>query len=203
MQAKPLYTILFITTVCVVCSLLVSTSAVLLKPRQEANIELDRRKNVLIAVGKVGNDETVSAEQIDELFSEITPVVIDLKSGEETDVDPAAFDQKRATKDPAVSSVAPENNAGIQRIADQALVYKVMQGDQAEVIFHMFILPIRLPARKGFGRPELPRYRDRPCPPSPKGVRPGGEAASTRRRSASGSNRPGLRPAGTRQSRSF
>ena len=36
---------------CVVCSVLVSTAAVSLKPIQEKNKALDRKKNILIAAG--------------------------------------------------------------------------------------------------------------------------------------------------------
>jgi Na+-transporting NADH:ubiquinone oxidoreductase subunit C len=51
MQKGDSYTILFATAVCVVCSLLLATAAALLKPRQAAMAELDRKQNVLKAFG--------------------------------------------------------------------------------------------------------------------------------------------------------
>ena len=47
------YTILFATTVCVVCAALVATAAVSLKPAQVANARLYMEKNVLLAAGLV------------------------------------------------------------------------------------------------------------------------------------------------------
>ena len=38
-------------SVCFVCSVVVSATAVVLKPQQEANRALDRNKNILIAAG--------------------------------------------------------------------------------------------------------------------------------------------------------
>ena len=45
------HTLLVATVLCVVCSVLVSGSAVGLRGRQEANKQLDQQKNVLIAAG--------------------------------------------------------------------------------------------------------------------------------------------------------
>ena len=51
-----LYTLGFAAAICVVCSILVSTSAVTLRERQAENQELDKRLNVLRAAGLVEFD---------------------------------------------------------------------------------------------------------------------------------------------------
>ena len=123
------YIIGFSCAVCVVCSLLVSSAAVSLKPRQERNALLDRQKNVLLAAGLVEPDQRPGREQIAQIFRErIEPVVIELASGEETDIDPRTFDPEAELKDPQNSSPAPPNPAQIQRIPARALVFKVMEG---------------------------------------------------------------------------
>ena len=46
---------------CVICSIMISSAAVLLKPRQTANQLLDRNKNVLIAAGMFNPDVDTNA----------------------------------------------------------------------------------------------------------------------------------------------
>ena len=46
---------------CIVCSVLVSAAAVALRPRQEANKAIDRKKNVLIAAPTVRQKEPARA----------------------------------------------------------------------------------------------------------------------------------------------
>ena len=66
--------------VCFVCAILVSTAAVALKPRQEANQRLEKIRNILIAGDLLEGKE----KNIEAIFSEkIHPVLIQLKSGEQ------------------------------------------------------------------------------------------------------------------------
>ena len=59
MQHSVPYTILFAGLICVVCAVLVSSSAVELKEMQQANAALDKRKNVLLSAGLAQpSDET-------------------------------------------------------------------------------------------------------------------------------------------------
>ncbi|HBQ39968.1 MAG TPA: Na(+)-translocating NADH-quinone reductase subunit C, partial [Halieaceae bacterium] len=44
-------TLLVAFALCIVCSVVVSTAAVMLKPAQEANKTLDRKRNILAAAG--------------------------------------------------------------------------------------------------------------------------------------------------------
>ncbi|HSW44341.1 MAG TPA: Na(+)-translocating NADH-quinone reductase subunit C [Phycisphaerae bacterium] len=133
------YTILFSTAVCVICSLLVSASTVLLADRQSRNVILDRQKNVLKTVGLIGPRESVGRERVQELFDKnINAVVVELATGNETDISPLTFDQQAAAKDPATSIPAPVNDAGVRRLPKHALVYKVVGNGRLDQV----ILPI-------------------------------------------------------------
>ena len=108
---------------CLVCSMVVSTAAVLLKPAQQANKTLDLKRNILMAAGLL--DPALSVE---EQFEQVETRVVDLDQGRFVgDVDPVAFDQREAAKDPAQSRAIPgdEDPAKLVRREDHALVYLV------------------------------------------------------------------------------
>lgn len=134
-----LYTIGFSAAVCVVCSLLVSASAVSLRSFQSANAALDKKTNVLLAGGLIEPGESPSAQRVDELFEPIEAVVIDLATGQETEIDPATFDMEAEMKNPVTSEQAPPNDAGLARVPKHALVYKVMKEGELDEL----ILPIQ------------------------------------------------------------
>ena len=138
MRHNALYTILFSGAVCVVCAVLVSSAAVSLKEHQVRNAALDKQRNVLFAAGLADPGEKLSAEEVQRRFEDIRPVVIDLESGEATDIDPATFDQAKAASNPDTSREAPPNRASVQRLPDQALVYEVLEGGQPSLA----VLPI-------------------------------------------------------------
>jgi len=133
------YTLGFSAAVCVVCSLLVSSAAVGLKARQLRNAALDRRRSVCLVAGLIKPTETPSAERIAELFEHIEPIVVERATGKETDISPVGFDQKAVASDPATSRQAPSNDAGVTRLPDHVLVYKVYEDDRLDQV----IIPIR------------------------------------------------------------
>lgn len=93
-------TILVTVLLCVVCSVVVSAAAVLLKPQQVANKELDRKTNILAAAGLLDPSKSV-----DELFSQITTKIVDIETGKFSDaVDAETYDARKASKDPEMSS---------------------------------------------------------------------------------------------------
>ena len=106
MQHSTTYIIGFSTVICVVCALFVSTAEVSLRPLKERNIRIDRQKNILAVAGLMRPGEELDAQQIEGRFeTSIRPVLIDLATGEEnTALDPNAFDQRAAARDPARSS---------------------------------------------------------------------------------------------------
>lgn len=118
---------------CIVCSVVVSTAAVVLKPAQEANKDLDRKRNILAAAGMLEEGKTV-----DELFARIETHYVDLRSGEYADSVPAGYEQRAASKDPSLSTDLSEDAdiAKIGRRADYAEVYLVRNasGDLDKVI---------------------------------------------------------------------
>ena len=121
---------------CIVCSVLVSSAAVILRPTQAVNKAMDKKRNILQAAGlyEEGGD-------IDALFASIEAKVIDLESGEYVEgVDAQAYDQRRAAKDPATSVVVPvaKDLGSIKRRAKQAAVYLVYKNDKVNKV----ILPI-------------------------------------------------------------
>lgn len=125
------YTIGFTAAVCVVCSLLVAASAVLLKDRQRANEFLYLQKNVLQATGLVKPGAEIPDRQVQELFQRrIEARLVDLETGQYVEiagVDPARYDQRRARQDPARSRLAPPNPAQIKRVASVASIFLVME----------------------------------------------------------------------------
>ena len=140
MQRSPLYTILFATGVCIVCAIVVSTSAVSLKELQDLNAALDKQRNVLRAAGLADFDEKLDADEVSKRFESIEMEVIDLESGQPApEIDPANFDQAREMKDPATSIEAPPNPSLVKRLPKHALVYKVLD-DQGGL--DALVLPI-------------------------------------------------------------
>jgi len=134
------YTIGFSAVVCVVCAVLVSSSAVALRDRQAVNIELDRRKNVLAAAGVLKDGESLSREEIERRFASFQVVAVDLRSGEEDPSFPIeGYDARRALADASASRPAPRNDAQILRVPNHGLVYKQLDaGGRLDLI----VLPV-------------------------------------------------------------
>jgi len=113
---------------CLVCSILVSLSAVALRPQQKANKELDQKQNVLRAAGLLPSDAVVDGEGRDvaEIFASFEARVIDLATGEYVEgVDVETFDPIRAAKDPAASIALDkeQDTATLGRRENHSLVY--------------------------------------------------------------------------------
>jgi Na+-transporting NADH:ubiquinone oxidoreductase subunit C len=140
MQHSARYVIMFAAAVCVVCSIFVAGSAVLLKDRQEANKALDVQKKVLVVAGLMGERESLPADEIRRRFDKsVVAKVIDVATGIPVEgVDAASFDQKKAAADPATSRPAPPNAAKVVRIPNQAQIFEVVQDGELEAV----ILPI-------------------------------------------------------------
>ena len=127
--------------VCLVCSVLVSAAAVSLRPTQAVNKALDKKRNILMAAGLIKADEVVDGAQIEERYQKIKPRVVELASGDYVEgIDPVAYAQRRAAKDPALSGAIPpgKDPASIKRRALQASVYLVEQKGKIKKV----ILPV-------------------------------------------------------------
>ena len=116
-------TLIVAFSLCIVCSIIVSGAAVILKPAQEVNKTLDRKRNILSAAGMLDDGMT-----IDEQFSQVTTRVVDLRTGKFTDeIDAEKYDQRKAAKDPAASDAltTEQDKAKVSRREHFAIVYLV------------------------------------------------------------------------------
>ena len=112
---------------CIVCSVIVSTAAVMLKPAQEANQALDRKRNILAAAGMLEEGKSV-----EEQFAQIDTRIVDLRTGRFSDeVDVDSYDQRAAAKDPSTSDrlSGAEDPAKILRREHYATIYLAETAD--------------------------------------------------------------------------
>lgn len=125
---------------CVVCSIVVASAAVLLRPMQQANKDIDRKTNILAAAGLLKEGLSVDTQ-----FANIKARAVDLETGKFTDaVDVAVYDQRKASKDPVLSTELSDGDdvAKISRRVNIATVYIV----ESEQGIEKIILPV-----KGYG----------------------------------------------------
>ena len=122
-------TFLIAVALCLVCSVVVSSLAVMLKPIQQENKILDQKKNILRAAGMLAADSVVGpeGESVDELFSEFVVRAVNLDTGEYVDdaVDVASYDPIKAAGSPSqsVSLGTEEDIATLRRRENISLVY--------------------------------------------------------------------------------
>ncbi|WP_458527213.1 Na(+)-translocating NADH-quinone reductase subunit C [Onishia taeanensis] len=130
-------TLIVAFALCIVCSVIVSTAAVALRPQQQFNQEADRKSNILQVAGLYQ-----AGEPITEQFEQVTPRAVDLRTGDYTDaVNPETFDQFAASRDPAQSRTlsGEKDIAGLSRQENYSVVYLVGDPQDPEQI----ILPVR------------------------------------------------------------
>lgn len=134
-------------SLCLVAAIVVSSVAVSLKPTRQANKELDRAKNILIAAGLFEKGKT-SEGQIDKLFEQFEIRLVDLPQGKLLDaseaaalgINPRTYEQKKQSKNPAVSRdlETSEDIASISRQANYSVAYLLKTGNKIDRI----VLPI-------------------------------------------------------------
>jgi Na+-transporting NADH:ubiquinone oxidoreductase subunit C len=134
--AKPFYSVLILAFV---CSALVAGAAVGLRPRQEANRQLDRQKNILYAAGLYKENTPVK-----ELFANIETRIVDLESGKfvtDEAIKPGSYNQRRAAFTEQLGRDIPDESdvARIGRQEKYSLVYLVNKDGKLSQI----ILPVR------------------------------------------------------------
>lgn len=132
-------TITVAVLLCVVCSVVVSAAAVLLKPLQIANKNLDRQTNILAAAGIA-----TEGQDIQQLFEQVIEKrFVDLRAGKYAEVaDPARYDAKKAAKD-STTGVALERSVDIASIKYQANVMPVyLVKKESGEGFDKMILPV-------------------------------------------------------------
>ncbi len=135
------YTIGFAALVCLACALPIAGAAVVLRPKQELNQRIDRLEKVLAVAGLAERGERMTPEEVERRFNEsVVSRAIDLSSGRVVDtIDTQSYDQRRASRDPALSREAVENAARVFRVPNIAMVYEVVRDGTLQAI----IVPIQ------------------------------------------------------------
>ena len=134
--AKPFYSVLVLAFV---CSALVAGAAVGLRPMQEANRVLDRKKNILYAADLFEEGRT-----IEEMFSPIETRIVELSTGKfvpEEKISPESYKQLKAALSDETGRrlTSDEDIAKLRHLEKYSLVYLVRDGEQTKQI----ILPVR------------------------------------------------------------
>lgn len=129
---KKTYIVAFV--LCLICSIAVSTAAVMLKPVQDKNKQFDKQRNIVAIAGLAENGVSVS-----EAFKQVEAKVVDLQTGDYVEgIDPKTFDARAAAVDPKQNVVLTKEQdiASIKRRAKYATVYliKDQQGKLQKVI---------------------------------------------------------------------
>ncbi|MBT3982081.1 MAG: Na(+)-translocating NADH-quinone reductase subunit C [Bacteriovoracaceae bacterium] len=130
-------TLIVAFALCVVCSVLVSSLSVGLKPRQLRNKELDMKKNILMAAGEY-NDQMSIGEQ----FKKFSTFVVDLEKGEiNSSIKTDGFDENRLMKDSSTRhDIDSKKDLGkIKKRAKYSLIYAIKENGQIKKL----ILPVR------------------------------------------------------------
>jgi Na+-transporting NADH:ubiquinone oxidoreductase subunit C len=143
------YTLAVAAVLCVVCSLAVSTAAVSLRGRQEANVKLDQQKNILdatgLAIGEYGvQANELTMKEIDTLNAYVSAKLVDLQTGKYVD---AAEDlgkyslvEEAANPDTSIPIENPVFNPGEPRRPKVMKVYFVKKPGTDKIL--QVVLPV-------------------------------------------------------------
>ncbi|MDE1462597.1 Na(+)-translocating NADH-quinone reductase subunit C [Spartinivicinus poritis] len=129
-------TVIVTVLLCLVCSIVVSSAAVFLKPAQTENKKLSMQRSILEIAGLMEEGSSVK-----EQFKQIKTKIVDLRTGKFTDeVDAQAYEQRSAAKNPKLSTVlsGEQDIASIKRRAHYATVYLVEKQGKVDKL----ILPV-------------------------------------------------------------
>jgi len=121
---------------CLVCSIIVSAAAVILRPAQAVNEKANMQMNILQAAGLYDPEQSIADQ-----FRMVTTRLVNIETGEFVeDMDAERYNQRRAAKDPSMNRElsGDEDIASIKRQAKIAKIYLIENGEQVEKI----ILPI-------------------------------------------------------------
>lgn len=129
-------TLKFVFIICLVCAALVSISAIGLKPLQQANKLLDKQTKILEASGLI---EKAGTDIVGTYTKFVEAKMIDLNSGAIIEGNTDMFDERSDARDVS-KSIKPTNDmAGINRRANNAVVYLV-RNEQGQL--DTIVLPI-------------------------------------------------------------
>lgn len=129
-------TVVVALALCLVGAIVVSGSAVILRPLQEWNKAKDEKVNILEVAGLYQK-----GQDVDSAFKSIETRIVDLATGDYVDsIDAKTYEQWKAAKDPAQSVAIPpsEDIASIKRKPKYAKVYVVREAGNIKTL----ILPV-------------------------------------------------------------
>ena len=115
-------------SLCLVCALLVSASAVLLRPTQTKNRDREEKKNILIAADGIFDPKQNTDEDIDRLFKKkVEAKLVDLADSDWYVDPPEGYVQKLATQKPDQCDPVPTEKdfASIRKREKLSYVYLV------------------------------------------------------------------------------
>ncbi len=128
-------TLFVAVTLCLLASMIVSATAVALRPIQAVNALKDKQINILQVAGIYDPSQDVV-----QAFAAFEPHVLDLATGEFTDrFDAATFDDRAAAEDPELSVALTDDPAGIGRQGKFATVY-LLRDDAGQI--QRVVLPL-------------------------------------------------------------
>ena len=119
---------------CIVCAIIVSVTAVTVRPEQNLNVENEKKIKILAAAG-------IQTDKVDEEFSKIKTVFVDFETDELVIIDPA-YDHIKAASNPDLSTVIPKADdiAVLKRRENIGTIY-VWVDEQNDI--EKLVLPIR------------------------------------------------------------
>jgi len=133
---------------CVVCSLAVSAAAVVLRPVQARNQQLDRQRNILdasgLALGEFGLPASaLTVDQVKELYTRVEERLVDLQTGEYSDeYNVKTYEPADAAKkaESSVPTSDPNYSIGRSRREKVARVFVITNPKNGEIT--QVVLPV-------------------------------------------------------------
>ncbi|SOB74875.1 Na+-transporting NADH:ubiquinone oxidoreductase subunit C [Marinobacter sp. LV10R510-11A] len=137
-------TLLVALVLSIVFSVVVSTAAVVLRPAQIKNQNLDIKTNILSASGMLPNG--AGAEEIESIFEQFEVRLVDLETGDYVEPsfvgvqDPMKYDMYKASSDPEMSTriLSTADKAGIKRRPNISKIYTLSENGSVKRV----VLPI-------------------------------------------------------------
>lgn len=119
---------------CIACAIIVSVTAVSVRPEQNLNIENEKKVKILAAAG-------IQTDKVDEEFLRIKTVFVDFETGKLVTIDPA-YDHIKAASNPDQSTVIPKADdiAVLKRRENIGTIYVWVDEKNA---IEKLVLPIR------------------------------------------------------------
>ena len=119
---------------CIACAIIVSVTAVSVRPEQNLNVENEKKVKILAAAG-------IKTDKVDEEFSRIKTVFVDFETDKLVIIDPA-YDHIKAASNPDLSTVIPKADdiAVLKRRENIGTIY-VWVDEQNDI--EKLVLPIR------------------------------------------------------------